>query len=381
MSFELPNLDRKSYQQLVAELLRRIPQYTRLWTDYNDSDPGITLLQMLAWVDESLLYQANVIPVQTEQNYLRWVLGLAFSSNITPYSRAAIADFDVDFQALQQALADMEQGASFNYESLQKDVLSYVSQPYMALTLSNIVTLALQTNRMIARQHAVPTNPPTTPPLLVRQAYAETTDQASTAYILSDAKTLYQSPAYPNHEYGQSTTIMRKLLMVQISGAAATSSAEKTLLKHVAAYLDPRIVAGNQIRVRPAFRTDINLTLNISCQPNTRLDVTITLLFAILFRYFLPCADKAGAVDGGGAAGWAYNEAPQADTLRNLILNVPGIAAINGFDFNFIPTLQLDVMATLDVNAQLADLPAGTPAMQYRGLPRLRCLDITGVAA
>ncbi|WP_211463546.1 hypothetical protein [Collimonas silvisoli] len=366
MSFDIPNLDRKSYPQLVAELIRRIPQYTTQWTDYNDSDPGITLLQLLAWLDDSLLYQANAIPIQNDQNYLRWVLGLAFSSNETSYSKVAVTDNDFDFLALQQVLTQMEQGAALSRETLQQDVLAYVQQPYMALTLSNVDTLAMQTNLVIAQQQKKkPADPPSP---LVRQAYAQSAGEGCIAYVLSDAKWRYQYPYYPNQQqYKGSSTTLRKLLMIQPQDDA---KAEKTLLDQVTTYLKPRVIAGNQVWVRAAQLTDINLALTVRCAANTRVDVTLTLLFATLFRYFLPCE---GGTDGQG---WAYGEAPVADEIRHLVFSVPGIDAIDSFDFNFIPTMELDTMATLDVNAQLADLPPGEPAMFYRGLPRLRCLDV-----
>lgn len=375
MSFELPDLDTKSYQQLVAELIRRIPQYTKQWTDYNDSDPGITLLQLLAWVDESLLYQANAVPLPTDQNFLRWVLGLAFSTNETPYSQAALSNNDFDFLALQGVLAKMEQGAALNRQSLQKAVLEYVNNPYLALTLSNVETLVMQTNRVIAAQQArkaataTGATANTVPPLMVQRAYAQTSGQSSTAYVLSDAKWKYQYPPYPNQqEYRNSSNALRKVLMIQPTDHR---SGEQSLLSQVQTYLQPRILAGNQVLVRPAQLTDINLRLSIRCAAHTRLDVTAGLLFARLFQYFLPCH--------GGAAGqgWQYGQQPEADDVRQLIFSIPGVEALEMFDFQFIPTMELNVMAQLGVNTQIADLPPGSPAMFYRGLPRLRCLDIT----
>lgn len=372
MAFELPDLDRKSYQELAADLVRRIPQYTRQWTDYNDSDPGITLLQLLAWLDESLLFQANAIPVQTDENYLRWVLGLAFSGNQTPYSLAATANHDAAFLALQQVLAQLEQGVVLNKPTLQRYVLAYVGHPYMALTLSNIEALALETNQVIAQQAAGAAAGSAAPtPLLVRRAYAQSAGQGSVAWILSDAQWRYQYPPYPNQagsgSSGSSGT-RRKVLMIEASDDAA---AERALLTAVNTYLAPRVIAGNRVQARAAQFTDINVTLVAGCAPTVRLDVTLGLLFARLFAYFLPCA--------GGAAGqgWPYGEAPTEAALRQLILAMPGIESIDGLLFDFIPTLVLDRMAVLDVNAQLADLPPGTPAMFYRGLPRLRCLDVS----
>ncbi|KAB8051906.1 hypothetical protein GCN74_26250 [Janthinobacterium sp. FT14W] len=369
MAFELPDLDRKSYQELAADLVRRIPQYTRQWTDYNDSDPGITLLQLLAWLDESLLYQANAIPVQTDENYLRWVLGLAFSGNQTAYSLAATANHDAAFLALQQVLVQLEQDVVLNKPALQQYVLAYVGQPYMALTLSNIEALALETNQVIAQQAAgAAAGSAAATPLLVRRAYAQSAGQGSVAWILSDAQWRYQYPPYPNQAGSGSSGTRRKVLMIEAPDGAA---AERTLLAAVNKYLAPRVIAGNRVQVRAAQFTDINVTLIAGCVPTVRLDVTLGLLFARLFAYFLPC-------EGGAAGqGWPYDEAPTEAALRQLILAMPGIASIDGLVFDFIPTLVLDRMAVLDVNAQLADLPPGTPAMFYRGLPRLRCLDVS----
>jgi len=50
-------------------------------------------------------------------------------------------------------------------------------------------------------------------------------------------------------------------------------------------------------------------------------------------------------------------------------------------EINFIPTMELKAMAELGANTLLAALPPGPPAMIYRGLPRLRCLDISARSA
>lgn len=376
MSFELPDLDLKTYQQLVVELVRRIPQYTKLWTDYNDSDPGITLLQLLAWLDESLLYQANQIPTLTDENFLRWVLGLAFSNNQTEYSKAAQTYYDFDFLALQAALAQIEQGQAASKATLQKEILLYLQSPYLALTLPNIEVVAMQSNRMIellyeqavAQQKKNHSSIPVPVPLYVQQAYAQAAEQASTAYLLSDAIWNYVYPLYPNkQQYAYSSTTMRRLLLLQGKDERAR---EQTLLNQVNYYLQPRVIAGSAVRVQMAQLTAIDLTLSIRCSAATVMSVTLDALVNLLFGYLLP----AGGPDGRG---WSYGQAPQADDLLHLILSVPGVAGLESMGYNFIPTIVLDQMAQLGANTTLADLPAGRSAMLYRGLPRLRCLDIT----
>jgi predicted phage baseplate assembly protein len=71
MALISPILDDRSYQQLREELVRRIPIYTKEWTDYNASEPGIALLELFAYLGESLLYRFNQIPDTTKIEFLR----------------------------------------------------------------------------------------------------------------------------------------------------------------------------------------------------------------------------------------------------------------------------------------------------------------------
>jgi predicted phage baseplate assembly protein len=56
------NVDDRTFDDLVAEALQRIVAYTPEWTDFNESDPGITLVQLFAWLTETSLYRLNRVP-------------------------------------------------------------------------------------------------------------------------------------------------------------------------------------------------------------------------------------------------------------------------------------------------------------------------------
>ncbi len=49
-------LDTIDFDRLVETALSRLPNLAKEWTDYNYSDPGITLVEMLAWVADSQIY-------------------------------------------------------------------------------------------------------------------------------------------------------------------------------------------------------------------------------------------------------------------------------------------------------------------------------------
>ena len=65
-----PVIDDRSYQELVDEALARIPIHNPEWTNFNRSDPGVTLIELFAFLTESLLYRANQIPERNRRAFL-----------------------------------------------------------------------------------------------------------------------------------------------------------------------------------------------------------------------------------------------------------------------------------------------------------------------
>lgn len=70
MSIQLPEVDGRTYQELLSEATARIPVHNPEWVNFNDSDPGMTLLQLWAFMSENLLYQSRLIP---ERNRLKFL--------------------------------------------------------------------------------------------------------------------------------------------------------------------------------------------------------------------------------------------------------------------------------------------------------------------
>src|SRR6266487_6436917 len=63
-------LDDRNFEQLFAEARARIPVHTPEWTNFNDSDPGITIIQLFAFMTETLLYRSNRIPEANRRKFL-----------------------------------------------------------------------------------------------------------------------------------------------------------------------------------------------------------------------------------------------------------------------------------------------------------------------
>ncbi len=66
-----PALDDRSYDDLVAEMLANIPAHTPEWTNPQPGDPGRTLIELFAWLADTILYRANLIPEKQRIAFLK----------------------------------------------------------------------------------------------------------------------------------------------------------------------------------------------------------------------------------------------------------------------------------------------------------------------
>lgn len=71
MSLPDPTLDDLRFQRDLVDVARkRIIHYCPEWTDYNLSDPGITLIELFAWMTELITYRLNRVP---DKNYINFL--------------------------------------------------------------------------------------------------------------------------------------------------------------------------------------------------------------------------------------------------------------------------------------------------------------------
>ena len=71
MPIQPPSLDDRRFDDLVEDLLARIPAHTPEWTDPRLGDPGRTLIELFAWLGDALLYRANLIPERQRLVFLK----------------------------------------------------------------------------------------------------------------------------------------------------------------------------------------------------------------------------------------------------------------------------------------------------------------------
>ena len=70
MPLEPPKIDVRTYKEIRDEMIRRIKVHNPEWTNFNESDPGITLIELFAFMTESLLYRVNQIPERMRRKFI-----------------------------------------------------------------------------------------------------------------------------------------------------------------------------------------------------------------------------------------------------------------------------------------------------------------------
>jgi hypothetical protein len=95
-----PNLDDRTFEQIVSQAKLLIPRYAPAWTNQSETDPGITLMELFAWMTEMMLYRINQVP---DLNYIKFLQLLGIELNPAQPARADIT-FTLTSSAVQTVI-------------------------------------------------------------------------------------------------------------------------------------------------------------------------------------------------------------------------------------------------------------------------------------
>jgi predicted phage baseplate assembly protein len=70
---EPPRIDERTFQDLVDGAKRLIPMYCPEWTNHGPTDPGIAILEVVAWLAEQLVHRINEVPARVHDELLRLI--------------------------------------------------------------------------------------------------------------------------------------------------------------------------------------------------------------------------------------------------------------------------------------------------------------------
>ncbi|MDA8219107.1 MAG: putative baseplate assembly protein, partial [Dehalococcoidales bacterium] len=134
MSLPAPNLDDRHFQDIVDEARRLIPRYCPRWTDHNLSDPGITLVELFAWMTDLTLYRLNQVP---DRHYIKF-LELIGVRRLPP--RPARADVIFRLTAPQPEAVTIAEGTEMATQRTEtQDAISFTSDRDLAILVPEMI--------------------------------------------------------------------------------------------------------------------------------------------------------------------------------------------------------------------------------------------------
>jgi len=137
MPLSPPPLDARRHADLVAQALARIPVHTPEWTHLNPSDPGVALVDVFAFLTETLLYRLNQVPEANRRKFLS-LLGIPLRAAVSARGLVAFTNELPDAKTVTLP-RDLELGAGpVKYRTaLGLDVLPVEAQALAKLRVAN----------------------------------------------------------------------------------------------------------------------------------------------------------------------------------------------------------------------------------------------------
>lgn len=329
MPLPLPDLDNRRFDDLVGEMRALIPQLAPAWTNHNPTDPGITLVELMAWVVEVNLYRANRIPARTTLNFISLLLGessvqsaafrLAMGGVGTPdIEREALrVGTEVDEVFVRYAVRENRVSVTLVARAgaaQSADLIAAAQQRLGSLWLSGpqLVVESLDS----ARQRAL---------RFFNDPYRAITgaDFEREAKLTSPAVRRVSVASFPD----QGTVVVA----VVPAGGGMPDAALLALVKQ---RLDDRRLVGTRIVVRAPRYTAVSLQLALVVQPNTVEQAVLDAAWATVQAYFDPL--------GGGPDrdGWPFGRPVSVFELYRLVESVPGVDHVAQVRINGDPDLQ-----------------------------------------
>ncbi len=375
--FDLPSLSDKTYASLQQELTAAIPQYSRQWTDFNYSDPGIALLQLLCWLGDTTLYRIDTMPRELYLNFLRLVVGASgpdLAKLIRDLERNVARDsggnlirlppkniilLDPDRLALARYLAEIEAGAAFDPADLRTRVLAFWRAPYRLVSAEDFAAVTRSVTDTLAN-------------LSVGYAIRRVMVQAEAPWlrvlpVLDSVWKWWLTRRPQSTPFTPGAPLATVKATLRPSGLSQVDLCYSRVLAAVRAYLQPRRLLGTPVAVEMPVMTP--LVIRLQCAAIADRYDPWTIGFQINDAIQALLSPFTGGIDG---TGWPYDRPVLENDIRAVVLGVAGV------DVNQPVQVALETIIGLQVGRAVVgwdNSSSGPPSYLGRpdrvGLPQL----------
>jgi len=266
MTIQLPDRDTRTYDDILDEMIASIPKYTDKWTNHNPSDPGITILELLSWIEETTLYRINRIPEESYVNFLRLVAG---ASGVAEVDRMLNDPGIYRYhRQILEFLKEIEEGDSKSIAEIKEAALRFLKSRYRAVTEDDFCQLAI-----------------------------EAADEVGRAII-----------------YRSSDNEKVEIVIMSESGEGY-----EELTQVVTDYLNPRKLIGTIIKVKRPVYTDVAIDIRVVCYHYATLEKVEKDVRDRILKHLNPF------VGGDEGTGWPYGRPLTVYEIAQIVEETGGV--------------------------------------------------------
>jgi len=285
MPLTLPQLDDRTYADLLDEARALIPSLYPDWTDHNPADPGITLIELFAWLSEMLIFRADQVPDRHRLVFLRLLNGperqqslLATAPGLAAPTRERLLDL----------LYAADEGRAAPAEQVDEAV--------------RVTMLGLR-----SRERAI-----------TNDDYEALASAASP--LVSRAKALPRRDLDANTEAGRSERRAGHASVIILPhGPDAAPLPDPALLDTVWRYLDDRRALTTRHHVVAPFYAPVNAEILVARRADARDQPLREAVVAACNSFLHPLTG------GPDQAGWPFGRAIYVSELYALLEGIPGV--------------------------------------------------------
>lgn len=318
----LPDLSPETYEEIFLALRDAIPTFSSNWTDYNASDPGITLLQLLSWIAEGTYYRIDRVSDESYRNFVLLAAGVpeqgveqalkVAQRDVVRRDNATISLggqpvlLDPAYVTLLQYLLASSK-RSPDAAELHAEAQRFWASPYQAVTAKDFEALALQCTA------SVPDNAPMDKVLraLVRRQEAGVrvtlVSGYTPPYVLSYVKS-YTDPS-----------IIGTLSLIPLPPSFSATNGYDKLVYSVGEYLARRKLIGTAVTVEQPLFTPLVGTVDVVIEQGYDVE-------SVLRQAAARIVTLADPLKGGSSGdGWPYGQPLEGYDLVGALRDLPGV--------------------------------------------------------
>jgi len=372
--FELPDLAEKDYAALFEQLRAAIPKYASSWTDYNDSDPGITLLQLLAFVGDTTLYRINALPQELYLNFARLLAGSAYDAvaeSLDTLEQDVVVDalghtlylggnrvwMDPDKLSFLYAVDNWQKADSLEVQEMRTRCLTYWQTPYRAVTAEDFENLV--------RKVTLAVSPTDEPAQVIARAVAQFPGERVRLVLVPLVRPQMQVQTEPADESGAALCTLTA--SVQTGDIPINITRFDTVLQASRIFMAPRLLLGTALEIVAANAAPVRLTGQLAIAPGARPERVLTAAYEAILAWLDPVT---GGPDG---TGW-----PVGRPIADFDLIAP-LAGVEGIDHSQPLSVQVSEFYGFNVGQSVLNQTSPVSGNPQTSVPMLADVTLSAV--